>query len=646
MYRTSPSTAVKSGSLAKAVETATTNEDDVPHIFAELVNVHVKPVGRDEFVAELTVRLRPDNMAHPRNLLLELTDEDDLFFYHSLVLGEGDFHALKSEQRLLVDFQSFPSQLAGLLRRCVEASSGLAIESSKMLACLDCSSTGDGTFSIVESNNFRELTHIALRCRQGSDEVVKQHLAGKLRLLRQGAAELQERLRLSDEALSSTRRQADELGTRARVVAEERQHLERTLEATHLREVAELRSEHLRAIAELQQQALSERSRLEADLRQSLEAASARASRAERASEELQQQRQALTASGESLRERLAASELRRGEAEQEVVRLREQTKQLEALKFQLERDIAELKVQQAAFKETLSLREQHGSSQQSQIDEAMSQRRQMEELLSAARQQVLGLEEKLQHSSQEITKGNRIIQQLHDTSKQAKAKLRLKATALAQQERSLLELEKADELHKHVMDEREHELSRRKAREERLHQDLEELRKKLAEAHDVIKSNQEVIEYLNRQLTEKDLKAIPSFSATTATGSLGTGTALAELLARSEGLALSSRLGFGSDALAKLGLGSLGLGSSPISGTAYAAPQAGACRSPYFATAAAQASSPARASSVSTGSTASPGASPLPWQTAAAISKASAGSLISDFEAPVAYRRPQVLAT
>merc|ERR1719261_761992 len=92
-----------------------------PCIFSDVVSMRIKPAARDEYVAAITVRLRPDNVAHPRSLLLELTDESDLFFYHSLLLGEGDFHTLKSEQRLLVDFQSFPAQLVELLRRCMDS---------------------------------------------------------------------------------------------------------------------------------------------------------------------------------------------------------------------------------------------------------------------------------------------------------------------------------------------------------------------------------------------------------------------------------------------------------------------------------------------------------------------------------------------
>merc|ERR1719221_2248275 len=153
-------------------------------------------------------------------------------------------------------------------------------------------------------------------------------------------------------------------------------------------------------------------------------------------------------------------------------------------------------------------MKEQLVSNQAAQIEQAATQRKNLEEALAVCTQQVHSIEEKFAISAQEIAKGNQIIQTLHTNTKQTKAKLRLKSSALVQQEKTVLELEKAGEMNKHVLEEKEHELCRAQEREERLKEDIAELKKKLAEAHNVLKSNQDIIEYLNRQLTERDLKA------------------------------------------------------------------------------------------------------------------------------------------
>lgn len=549
-------------------------------IFSDVVSVHVKPSGRDEFVAALTVRLRPDNAQHPRNMLLELTDESDLFFYHSLLLGEGDFHALKSEQRLLVDFQSFPSQLVDLLRRCMESHSApqgatpaqlgannVANGSLQMIARLECGSGGDSTFSIIESNQFRELTYIALRLRQGTDEAVKQYLAGKLRSCKTENADLSERLRASEEALSVTRVQVEDLVARARTASEERTHLERSLDASHQRELAVLRQEHARAVVDLQQTAGEERVRIEAELRESLRNASSRAENAERLHEDLQHQHQSLSSSSKSCRERLEASEAQLREARQETQALREQHKQLELLKFQHERELGERGVHLSSLQEQLAAKEQLVVNHTSQHEQGSAQRRALEESLAICKQQVHALEEKFNISAQEIAKGNQIIQTQRTAVKQLKAKLKLKTTALAQQEKCAAELKQVGETSKYAVEEKEHELLRAREREERHQQDLEDLRKKLAEAHEVIKSNQDVIEYLNRQLTDRDLKALPPM----ATQERETrGTALNDLLKRAESVGRSAKpLGLNASpglnmntGLHTTGLGATGLGS------------------------------------------------------------------------------------
>mmetsp|Transcript_99475 Transcript_99475/g.176515 ORF Transcript_99475/g.176515 Transcript_99475/m.176515 type:complete len:692 (-) Transcript_99475:218-2293(-) len=537
-------------------------------IFSDVVSVHVKPSGRDEFVASLTVRLRPDNAAHPRSMLLELTDESDLFFYHSLVLGEGDFHTLKSEQRLLVDFQSFPSQLVDLLRRCMESTSAPANASPvssggslQMLARLDCGSGGDSTFSIIESNQFRELTYIALRLRQGTDEAVKQYLAGKLRSYKTDNADLSERLRASEESLGQMRIQVEDLVSRARTATEERTHLERSMDANHQRDVAVLRQEHARAVVDLQQAASEERTRIEAELRDLHNKALSRAETAERMHEDLQHQHHSLTSSSKSCRERLEASEVQLREARQEAQVMREQQKQLELLKFQHERELGERGVHLSSLQEQLAAKEQLVVNHASQHEQGSAQRRALEDSLAISKQQVHALEEKFNISAQEIAKGNQIIQSLRTTVKQLKSKLKLKNTALVQQEKSVSEFKQAGETSKHVIEEKEHELLRAREREERHQQDLEGLRKKLSEAHEVIKSNQDVIEYLNRQLTDRDLKALsPMAGQERETRS----TALNDFLKRAESVGRGAKpLGFSASSGLNAGLGAAGLGGA-----------------------------------------------------------------------------------
>jgi len=223
-------------------------------------------------------------------------------------------------------------------------------------------------------------------------------------------------------------------------------------------------------------------------------------------------------------------------------------------------------------------VKEQLLSTHAAQLEQAGAQRKSFEDSLAMYKQQVDVLDEKFAMSVQEINKGNQIIQKLRTDSKQLKAKLRLKADALTQQEKSVHDLERAGENGRHAVVEKEQELCRSKEREERSRQDNEALKKQLAESHEVLKRNQDVIEYLNRQIAERDLKSMPPLLPT---GSAGLdretrNSPLSDLLKRTEGLgnnmkahgvtSFANNIGLSSTGLSELGLGS-GLSGLNISG-------------------------------------------------------------------------------
>ncbi len=52
-------------------------------------------------------------------LRMQLSNEEDLFFLHSLEVSEEEFQTLKVEQGILVDFANFPGKVVGLLERCI-----------------------------------------------------------------------------------------------------------------------------------------------------------------------------------------------------------------------------------------------------------------------------------------------------------------------------------------------------------------------------------------------------------------------------------------------------------------------------------------------------------------------------------------------
>lgn len=52
-------------------------------------------------------------------LIIQIWTEEDLSALHTLEVTEDDFHGLKLEQGILVDFGGFPAKIITLLQRCL-----------------------------------------------------------------------------------------------------------------------------------------------------------------------------------------------------------------------------------------------------------------------------------------------------------------------------------------------------------------------------------------------------------------------------------------------------------------------------------------------------------------------------------------------
>jgi spindle assembly abnormal protein 6 len=94
-------------------------------------------------------------------MFFQLTDEADPFFLYTLRVSEEEFQVLKTDQSILVDFSEFPAKFMELLQCCVSASTDDSPKFGSSL--INC---GEGAhLSIVETNHFKNLTHLKLEFR-------------------------------------------------------------------------------------------------------------------------------------------------------------------------------------------------------------------------------------------------------------------------------------------------------------------------------------------------------------------------------------------------------------------------------------------------------------------------------------------------
>ena len=145
-------------------------------------------------------------------------------------------------------------------------------------------------------------------------------------------------------------------------------------------------------------------------------------------------------------------------------------------------------------------------ASMNGRLHSAETQEVSRESALENARATAARAEERISASAGEIRKGNQIIERLQAELRSAKAKARLKAAIIAQQEKLLNERQDALDKSAREISEfvRAAETSSSEIKHLRITAD--EHRLKLEESHSLLASNQQMIQWLNSQINDAQL--------------------------------------------------------------------------------------------------------------------------------------------
>ncbi|CAN0421120.1 unnamed protein product [Ectocarpus sp. 12 AP-2014] len=506
-------------------------------------------------------------------LHIEVTDELDPFFLYTLQVGEDDYHQLKHDQCLRVDFKSFPRKFIELLESCRASSGAAAVDPESrngyaqgqeggggggrpsrgepllpssgepsFLARLETVvSGGFSLFSVVETNPFKELTHLSLKFRVGNDASIKTYLAARLRQLK---AEVSVTSSTLEDTRTALAREGD---TRARLDSEvsalrlDRERDLRDLRAAHSAELTAAREEGVRRAEEAAAARSVEMAALRRKAEEDVAQVSQRLRQSEQRREELTDLKFAHEAELRELRGRSEAGEAGREAATSDAKALREANRALEARAFEAEREADRLRLHGAALAQQVTdAKEMADKSQALQAASAASVAR-LEETQEAYKGSVVALQERLEASVNEINRGNAIIQKLQGQYRALRSKAKLKSEVIKQQERLLSEHEASISAGESKLKAAAAELRAAEASRESLQRELAASEGRLEESARLLASNQQVIKWLNKELN--DVQMVPG----------GISTAAAAAVAEA-GAAYSGRAAAASSPLPPLG--------------------------------------------------------------------------------------------
>eukprot|EP00050_Salpingoeca_kvevrii_P022793 m.132205 g.132205 ORF g.132205 m.132205 type:complete len:761 (+) comp9829_c0_seq2:1425-3707(+) len=436
-------------------------------------------------------------------LVVRLTDEQDPFFLYSLVISEDDFTSLRRSQDIKVDFKTFPENLVALLRLCIEESGK---DQPRYLVELERSTVHDnqavvdsaapcGVLRLVETNTFKNLTHLSLQLIPGSDATVKAYLAQCLGDLKRAnralEAQLHEKSTDSSATIQQLREALNAANNRLEHVEREATAQGERLHAENVAAMSKLQEDHFAERTKLQNELLRLRESLESDKSSALEHSSRHISSL---TEELAQLKSQCRSFEDNVRSLTVREDLARANCESlraEVESLKQQRAELDTQRREAEKAANQATVQAATLTAELRSKTEACDRQLECDRQAQARIVQLESELSQTRLRLAALEQTQQAGARDVDKANSIISKLQGEVIGLKAKFQTKNEIILQQEKVVSQLEK-----------------RCKALQQetaRLSESVQSAQAEKAAAEKQLQLNEAELEALQQQLKDKD---------------------------------------------------------------------------------------------------------------------------------------------
>lgn len=479
-----------------------------------VVPLRIREVGREERSAPVKVSISIDSdssaASRQQQMSFQLTDETDPFFLYTLRVSEEEFQVLKVDQSILVDFSEFPSKFIELLQSCVTAADDDAPKFSAGLV-----STTDGTFlSVVETNQFKNLTHLRLEFRAGNDTAVKKYLAKELEKAKGQRDRMQEQLAAQVKNHHESIAHSDETALGLRQELEKATSELNGLRLQHATVSAEMREQSAQFQQEMRVAHESEKrdmSRMHTEREASLVG---QAEELRGRLERLEADRSSLQGTSRELATKLQSAEHELSIVREDLTRQREENKASDRVRHEQDKTIQQNAVRLSTLEQQVSDGKDMAAQLTQLVESANAQKSGMEEQLRMMRSTNTSLSDKCKSYSLEVSKANSVIEHLHDELKAAKTKLKVKSAVVMQQEQVVGDKDKTIRDREQTIKGLEVNLSEREGAISILESKLSVADSRIKEAERTLQSNQQVISWLNKEVNDAQMSSRGAYSA------------------------------------------------------------------------------------------------------------------------------------
>ncbi|XP_034630642.1 spindle assembly abnormal protein 6 homolog isoform X1 [Trachemys scripta elegans] len=508
-------------------------------LFCKGVSAVISCAGCEERRADIRLTVETftsSSPIHKKELSVRITDDADPLFLYSVAIGEEDFQSLKSQQGLLVDFSAFPQKFIDLLEQCIleqgKQVPRFLIQLVTSSPALDCM---PACLNVVETNPFKHLTHLSLKLLAGSDSDIKKYLAVCIKNLKMENSMLEDKLHRSEEGLSKR------LTVTQQALAEKSKELDKlqnewTSQTTSLtnkysREITAEKEKVLRIQAQYQLQHEQQKKEMEATCNRKVHHLETRVSEFETVNKDLTEKKYKSESSIRELKSKFAGLEEEYQRAKQEVLSLRRENSTLDTECHEKEKLLNQLRTRIAVLEQEVKDKEQVvirstdvcESAQEHKVFLASATSglflhlpasmtvvmKKLEESLEMKQLQIGKFESTVKSISEELLKANEIIKKLQGEMKKLMEKMKLKNAVTLQQEKILGEKEQTLQKERLELLNVKQALQQKEEEVFKLQEQLDITVQKLEESKQLLKTNENVISWLNKQLNENKIASM-----------------------------------------------------------------------------------------------------------------------------------------
>ncbi|RUS71942.1 hypothetical protein EGW08_020301 [Elysia chlorotica] len=482
-------------------------------IFCKKVLLLSKSSDREERknVVQLQMQLQSNKHDSKKELVVKLTDDHDLFFLYTLRLAEDDFQSLKMQQGLLVDFTSFPQKFVDLLEMCIKESNK---DNPKFI--IEFVSSGSSLlggeaphiFNIVETNPFRHLNHLSLKFLPGSDADIKSHLADCLKQMKETnsliqhkyehtSSDLNRQLQETKEHLANKSAELDSLKLEwsSRVT---------DVSSKHKEELALEREKNIQFQSSLQVRFEKERRELEQAQSKLVKQLETRLEQLETSNKDLIDRKYKSEASIRDYKSRLSSLEEEHSVTKAELQNLRKENIALEGGRLDRDKSCNQLMTRVAVLEQELKDKAELLTKSNDLLNSEKEKKKHIESDQESKQREVTKLEGKVKAMADELKKGNEIIKKLQGEVKAYHAKVKLRTQIATEQEKLLGEKDNELEKLRQELAHNSDKLRDFQDKNQKLTSSLESATQKLEESRKLLKTNENMIQWLNKQINEQ----------------------------------------------------------------------------------------------------------------------------------------------